>query len=87
MQKPNLIEHIRYTMIRGEIPDNLLLEIFLAITHVSNLLLKSFFKGQFPFKTSFKSLSNLEYLYILGLTVYDIIYNDEEKVKSTKWAP
>ena len=50
---------MRYIIIGGEISDNLRPEIFMAITHISNLLPTSSFKNQFPFEASFKHFSNL----------------------------
>ena len=82
-----LMERVRCTIIGGGIPDNLWPEILLAITHVSNLLPTSSLKGQSPFKASFKRLPNLEHLRILGSTVYVFIHEEEQKAKSTKWAP
>ncbi len=82
-----LMERVRCIIIGGGIPDNLWPEILLAITHVSNLLPTSSLKGQSPFEASFKRLPNLEHLHILGSTVYVFIHEEEQKAKSTKWAP
>ena len=81
-----LVECVRCTIIKEEIPDNLWPEILLAITYVSNLIPTSFLKGQSLFETSFKRLSNLEHLRILGSIVYVFIYKEKQKAKSTKWA-
>ena len=81
-----LMERVRCTIIREEIPDELWPEILLAITHISNLLPTSSLHSISPFEASAQSLPNLQHLRILGLTVYIFIYEEEGNAKSAKWA-
>ncbi len=55
------------------------------MTYISNLLLTSVLDGLSSYETSTGLLPQLNYLWVLGSTVYVFIREEKRKAKSAKW--
>ena len=79
-----LMKRVRSTAIGGAIPNNLWLEVLLAMIYISNLLPTSLLDGLSPYKASTGSPLQLSHLKVLGSTVYVFIHEEEKKAKSAE---
>lgn len=82
------LDMTRVTILKRNIDNKLYPELMLAMTYVkNNWPIRALKNCISPHKAYTKKVSNLAYFWILGSTVYILIYKKERLMKSKKWAP
>lgn len=80
-----IMDMIYTTILDGNIDDDLWLEVILAINQVKNVRPTKALKSNNPLKAHFKKSANINYLQVLGSTVYVFIHEEEQTLKSEKF--
>ena len=76
----------RATILEGNIDDDLLPELVLAMTYVENNRPTRALQNLGPYKVYTHKLPDLSHLRVLGSTVYAFLLEEEQTLKSEKWA-
>ena len=77
---------IKVTILEGNIDEKLWPKLILAMTYVKNNKLTRALQNPSPYKVYSQEPPNLTYLQILGSTIYVLLPEKEQLIKSEKWA-
>ena len=83
-----IMDMTRATILEGNIDDDLWHELVLAMTYVKNSRpTRALPQNLSPYEALTQDHPNISHLRILGSTVYVFLHEEEQSLKSEKWAP